>query len=98
MTGYTLDTDQPRRPYGKFMISIDLILDFDKGESPNMLHKLKEQMTQKALVLAEGNITHAASALGMSIRTIRHYINQYNLEQFVSPRSREIRDAIRNNK
>jgi two-component system response regulator FlrC len=45
--------------------------------APFSLRAMEEQMIQQALEKTEGNRTHAAKILGISIRTLRNKLNEY---------------------
>jgi two-component system, response regulator FlrC len=46
---------------------------------------LEKQHILKALELTEGNRTHAADLLNISIRTLRNKLNQYRIEGIEVP-------------
>ena len=47
------------------------------GSEPNSLKEMEEKMIFKTLDQTEGNRTHAARILGISVRTLRNKLNEY---------------------
>ncbi|MCK5837323.1 MAG: sigma-54-dependent Fis family transcriptional regulator, partial [Desulfobacula sp.] len=51
--------------------------DQDFGSEPNSLKEMEQKMIFKTLGQTEGNRTHAAKILGISVRTLRNKLNEY---------------------
>ncbi|MFH2093644.1 MAG: sigma-54 dependent transcriptional regulator [Pseudomonadota bacterium] len=49
----------------------------EEGQAPGSLRDMEEKMIYKALDQTEGNRTHAAKILGISVRTLRNKLNEY---------------------
>ncbi len=52
-------------------------LEQDTGAMPDSLKEMEEKMIFKTLDRTEGNRTHAAKILGISVRTLRNKLNEY---------------------
>ncbi|MCF6247320.1 MAG: sigma-54 dependent transcriptional regulator [Desulfobacula sp.] len=55
----------------------DMPMDQDTGVMPVSLKGMEEKMIFKTLDRTEGNRTHAAKILGISVRTLRNKLNEY---------------------
>ncbi|MFA5902530.1 MAG: sigma-54 dependent transcriptional regulator [Desulfobacula sp.] len=51
--------------------------DYHPGSEPGSLRDMEQKMIYKALDQTEGNRTHAAKILGISVRTLRNKLNEY---------------------
>jgi DNA-binding NtrC family response regulator len=51
------------------------------------LREMERNLISKALEKTQGNRTHAAKILGISIRTLRNKLNEYKQEFLVADRS-----------
>ncbi len=57
----------------------DLAQNLDQGSGS--LKEMEEKMIFKTLDRTEGNRTHAAKILGISVRTLRNKLNEYKAKQ-----------------
>jgi two-component system response regulator FlrC len=56
---------------------LDPISDQGLGSDPSSIKEMEEKMIFKTLDQTEGNRTHAAKILGISVRTLRNKLNEY---------------------
>lgn len=56
--------------------------------------EMKKLLVEQALVRCGGNKTHAAKLMGVSLRSMRNYIREFGLVQYISAPSNSIYSRV----
>ena len=78
-----LISSQPVLDLQDFSVSLDQRTELERVNmeaSSLCLREMEQKMISKALEKTQGNRTHAAKILGISIRTLRNKLNEYKRE------------------